>query len=618
MPFDGLIRPRGNPLNQLPQGRFELDLTHPLAAAIVAYWPLNGDGRDYISGNSAAGPHRVKVGRFGPAHTFDGGSAQKLVTPGNVHVGSTWTISAWVNLTSFTASFARIAETSFSTGFYLGQGSTANRYGTFVTASGPLESSSPANFGTWEHLAVTFSGTTATLYVNAVSQGTMTATAPNADLTMKLGGDASQNSMNGSLGLVGYWLRALSASEIKRLYVEPCGILVPVRRRLVGLVVSSAINIGVAETGAAADAVTSAGKFIIQAAEAGVAVDASTDIARVAIAEAGAAADTEAAIVRAGITVAEAGTGVDAAVAVSQAAATESGTATDVVIATGFAAVAVSEAGVAADIGGAVSAVLVSETGAAVDSTTLATAVAIAIDEVVAADEAVAVSGGAPAFSVAETGTAADLVAAFGSAIAGISETTAVVESVSASRFATAAVSEIGAAADAGKVVGQIAVAETGAAIEAFVGTGSASISVTEADSVIEGFTATLPGTFAISVSEATTSADAITVGLVVAVLVSESGAATDAAAQAMSLSVSEAAIASDTVGFTAAQFIAAISESAILVDHVFFGAPPPELTNAVRSGFLPIDIRVAGISIDQKTARLAVDQRAVSVRIDQ
>ncbi len=78
---------------------------------------------------------------------------------------------------------------------------------------------------TWRHIAYTYTGSTQTLYVDNVATSSAAAGNHNAGTTkMNLGGELSNQSLNGLLDEVGLWSRALSGTEIGQLYNSGAGL----------------------------------------------------------------------------------------------------------------------------------------------------------------------------------------------------------------------------------------------------------------------------------------------------------------------------------------------------------------------------------------------------------
>ncbi len=100
---------------------------------------------------------------------------------GNITLGNNITVSAWINPASNAMSYGRAMESNFGTGFFLGSSNLAEQFQVLMSDPTALHGvSGLSNFvvGTWYYVVGTLSGTTVELFVNGVSQGTNTTTAP--------------------------------------------------------------------------------------------------------------------------------------------------------------------------------------------------------------------------------------------------------------------------------------------------------------------------------------------------------------------------------------------------------------------------------------------------------
>jgi hypothetical protein len=242
---------------------------------------------------------------------------------------------------------------------------------------------------------------------------------------------------------------------------------------------------------------------------------------------------------------------------------------------------------------------------------------AMAVAEAGTTTESAFVSGGV---LVSETGTAVESADAVAQAQATAAESGTALDSLALFVASTVAVSDAGTALDslALSAVVPVAVSEVCAAQDSLGLSAVAPIAIAESGTAIDGFTATLPDTFAISLSETTTVADAVAVSVFASIVATESASAVDTATQFMSVpvSVSENSAILETTDLTSAQFIAAISESAIVFDSIFLDAEP-ESISVVRFGLLPNDVRLAAMSRDVRTATMSSDIRVAVVAID-
>ena len=152
------------------------------------------------------------------------------VTTPNIPLGNTFSLSAWVNPTVLAqASYVRIAETYYGSGFYLGMNAAGTAYklimsdGYGVTGScnglvfGCAEGGTIASG--WHLLTATYDGTTARLYVDNALIGSDTFTAPgNTNQPLYIGHSIYGNAFNGAIDEVRLYNRALTATEVTAIY----------------------------------------------------------------------------------------------------------------------------------------------------------------------------------------------------------------------------------------------------------------------------------------------------------------------------------------------------------------------------------------------------------------
>ncbi len=184
-------------------------------------------------GPNATGP-RV-AGILGNAVKLSGSSEYVSLPTGIVSSLTDFTVSAWVNLGA-TSSYSRVFD--FGTGttrnMYLtvNYGGSGPRFGITTSGSGGEQTvryNTQLPLNTWTHLAVTLSGTTATLYVNGIAVGTNT----NVTLEPSSLGSTTRNYigksqysdpyLNGTVDDFQIYSRALSASEIATLAAPTAG-----------------------------------------------------------------------------------------------------------------------------------------------------------------------------------------------------------------------------------------------------------------------------------------------------------------------------------------------------------------------------------------------------------
>jgi alpha-L-arabinofuranosidase len=177
-------------------------------------------------------------GRFGSAVQFGNGSPVQyvLLPQGVVSTLTDFTVAAWVNPSAL-VSWQRVFDFGDGENIYMfmtvAAGGTGNpRFAITVQSNGheqQVNAPSPLPLNTWSHLAVTLSGTTATLYVNGVAVDT------NASMTLTPSslGATTQNYvgksqwpdplLTGDVDEFQIYGRALSAAEVQSLLTSAGG-----------------------------------------------------------------------------------------------------------------------------------------------------------------------------------------------------------------------------------------------------------------------------------------------------------------------------------------------------------------------------------------------------------
>ncbi|MBW8780689.1 MAG: alginate lyase family protein [Verrucomicrobia bacterium] len=170
------------------------------------------------------------AGKINNAVSLSGSTNYATLPTGVVAGLGNCTLSTWVKLNSL-STWARLFD--FGTGttnymFLVPQGPTANRIRFAIrtpsVSEQQINSTVNTPVGTWFHVAVTFSGSVGTLYINGVSAGTntgMTLTPSSLGLTTQNYIGKSQFSadpyLNGAVDEFQIYGRALSAAEISAL-----------------------------------------------------------------------------------------------------------------------------------------------------------------------------------------------------------------------------------------------------------------------------------------------------------------------------------------------------------------------------------------------------------------
>jgi hypothetical protein len=153
-----------------------------------------------------------------------------VITDGTVPVGTSFSVSVWLRLASAPpTSYRRIVENDYASSFYLGTDNTG-KYLFIVNNDfslvGPALVVDAIN---WVHVAGTYDGTEAKLYVNNVLYGPETITAPGSvNLDVTIGSSSTGSDVwPGDIDEVRIYNRALTAGEIDDLYNNITGAPAP-------------------------------------------------------------------------------------------------------------------------------------------------------------------------------------------------------------------------------------------------------------------------------------------------------------------------------------------------------------------------------------------------------
>lgn len=227
--WGGVKPPAGSPL----------DLGDPINSGLLCCYLMNENAglfvRDIASEidlqiNAAtdftwqAGKHGPAVGR-GSASGWMVSSKTPAVTGGQVTCGG------WINYTQTTGEWV-ISQGVVNTNWqlFLDSGLVYYRVANLL----PLTFTAPP-INTWQHVMAVQNGTTATIYINGIAKASGTVTAlPGTAAVMRVGAFSSATAsynFHGKLSGIRAWRRALSPTEILRLYNEPfAGVMAPSRR----------------------------------------------------------------------------------------------------------------------------------------------------------------------------------------------------------------------------------------------------------------------------------------------------------------------------------------------------------------------------------------------------
>src|SRR5438046_5812607 len=173
-----------------------------------------GQVRD-LSGNGNHGTltgTTAVVGVFGGARGFDG--TDDHIECGDIMGGnSSVTVAAWVSTRTLDSARHEVAQNTQGWGIKI---EYTNRIAGYVWGQVPeLQSTDVLSADVWYHIALTYDGTTANLYVNGTLKDSRTyaVSLPDGNL-FRIGEGISGHRWNGSVDEVRVFARALNASEI--------------------------------------------------------------------------------------------------------------------------------------------------------------------------------------------------------------------------------------------------------------------------------------------------------------------------------------------------------------------------------------------------------------------
>jgi hypothetical protein len=212
-------------------------VTGPPTQGLVGYWNFN-EGSGTVAHDTSGNGYNGTVngatwtsGKIGSALSFNGNTND--VVTSSIPLGSAFSISAWVNpaVTPQTA-YARIAETQYNGGFYLGTNVNGSQYQFIVNTGSGATGSCGAAFGCaiggtvtsgWHLVTGTFDGSHAILYVDGSQVATETFTSPgNTNFPLYIGRyyAATGYGWNGVIDEVRLYSRALTAAEVQNIFLQ--------------------------------------------------------------------------------------------------------------------------------------------------------------------------------------------------------------------------------------------------------------------------------------------------------------------------------------------------------------------------------------------------------------
>ena len=186
--------------------------------------PADGTVTDLVGGNNGVLENGAAYSAGWVRNAFSVDGVNDRVRTGNMSLGNTFSVAAWVNSAVVNAgAYRRIVETSFASQFYLGTDATGAGYKFIVkTPASPYGSVNGGKIapGNWQLVVGTYDGTTGTLYVDGKAVAAGAFPAPGVvTLPVNIGAYFNGGTgWSGRIDEVQILDRALSAAEVRSIY----------------------------------------------------------------------------------------------------------------------------------------------------------------------------------------------------------------------------------------------------------------------------------------------------------------------------------------------------------------------------------------------------------------
>ncbi len=192
----------------------------PSPAGLVSWWTGDGVLTDHVGANDgisgsqkSATPVTFDAGYVGQAFALDGGSYVQVPNAPSLQLTSSITMEARVHSPSFGGRIIDKITAGGADGYMLDTFQSKLR---IIIGTAVVSSPTTLPLNTWVHVAGTWDGTTARVYVNGAEVASVPAASlPNNTLALRIGSDnTGATRFAGSVDEVAIYNRALSAAEI--------------------------------------------------------------------------------------------------------------------------------------------------------------------------------------------------------------------------------------------------------------------------------------------------------------------------------------------------------------------------------------------------------------------
>ncbi|MFC1716025.1 LamG domain-containing protein [Candidatus Poribacteria bacterium] len=208
---------------------------------MISYWKADGDASDSYGDNDGTEYGNViyETGQVGQAFEFDGyctdetRTAVRILSPSNIPIGnSPWSLSMWVMIYEYPThpnlglifdrgdvSGVERGMHRLAVGWWWNEQTTTRLWNSFWGPSWAYDTGVIINLGTWYHIANTYDGATAKIYIDGVERWTKNIGSPLdvRDSEIWLGGSGCHLSA-GKIDEVAIYNRPLTPEEILQHY----------------------------------------------------------------------------------------------------------------------------------------------------------------------------------------------------------------------------------------------------------------------------------------------------------------------------------------------------------------------------------------------------------------